>query len=297
MFERFADTSRRVLVLAQEEARLLGHGFIGTEHILLGIIQLREGPAVVALHSLGVDLESVRSRVAEIGGASRASIDAPQFTLRARRVLELALREALQVGARTIEPEHMLLGLLREGEGGAVTTLEAMGADAPTLRVRVDEALRGVRTLADEPLAAVDGSQVEKTDFPLDATALFAWSDAAGLLADLLVGDARTVRRTGHQVDYLTCTYRPQPLPVITVAVAGAEVTRKAFDAYRSEIGDARSVDGLGDAATYSQSKGSLRVLTGTILFVVHVSHHTHALEVATGVARRALANIERRTG
>ena len=130
MFERFTDRARRVLVLAQEEARLLNHNFIGTEHILLGLIHEGEGVAAKALESLGITLEAVREKVEEtIGPAGSSTTGSPPFTPRAKKVLELSLREALQLGHNYIGTEHMLLGLVREGEGVAVQVLVSLGAD------------------------------------------------------------------------------------------------------------------------------------------------------------------------
>ena len=120
MFERFTDRARRVVVLAQEEARLLNHSYIGTEHILLGLIHEGEGVAAKALESLNISLEAVRAQVEEIigQGGSSPSGHIP-FTPRAKKVLELSLREALQLGHNYIGTEHILLGLIREGEGVA----------------------------------------------------------------------------------------------------------------------------------------------------------------------------------
>jgi len=128
MFERFTDRARRVVVLAQEEARLLNHSYIGTEHILLGLIHEGEGVAAKALESLGISLEAVRSQVEEIigQGGSSPSGHIP-FTPRAKKVLELSLREALQLGHNYIGTEHLLLGLLREGEGRAARVLKELG--------------------------------------------------------------------------------------------------------------------------------------------------------------------------
>ena len=123
-------------MLAQEEARLLGHSFIGTEHLLLGLIHEGEGVAARALESLGVTLEAVRQKVAEtLGGPGSAEPSgSPPFTPRAKKVLELALRESLQLGHDFVGTEHLLLGLVREGEGVAVQVLAMLGADP--LRVR-----------------------------------------------------------------------------------------------------------------------------------------------------------------
>ena len=138
MFERFTDRARRVVVLAQEEARLLSHSYIGTEHILLGLIHEGEGVAAKALESLGISLEAVRSQVEEIigQGGSSPSGHIP-FTPRAKKVLELSLREALQLGHNYIGTEHILLGLIREGEGVAAQVLVKLGADLSRVRQQV----------------------------------------------------------------------------------------------------------------------------------------------------------------
>jgi hypothetical protein len=144
VFERFTDRARRVLVLAQEEARLLNHNFIGTEHILLGLIHEGEGVAAKALESLGISLEAVRSKVDETVGSARSSTTgSPPFTPRAKKVLELSLREALQLGHNYIGTEHLLLGLVREGEGVAVQVLVSLGADLPRVRQQVIQLLSG----------------------------------------------------------------------------------------------------------------------------------------------------------
>ena len=145
MFERFTDRARRVLVLAQEEARLLNHNFIGTEHILLGLIHEGEGVAAKALESLGISLEAVREKVEEtIGPAGSSTTGSPPFTPRAKKVLELSLREALQLGHNYIGTEHMLLRLVREGEGVAVQVLVSLGADLSRVRPAGHPALVGL---------------------------------------------------------------------------------------------------------------------------------------------------------
>ncbi len=144
MFERFTDRARRVLVLAQEEARLLNHSFIGTEHILLGLIHEGEGVAAKALEQLGISLEAVREKVEEtIGLSGTAPTGSPPFTPRAKKVLELSLREALQLGHNYIGTEHMLLGLVREGEGVAAQVLVSLGADLTRVRQQVIQLLSG----------------------------------------------------------------------------------------------------------------------------------------------------------
>ena len=138
MFERFTDRARRVVVLAQEEARRLNHNYIGTEHILLGLIQEGEGHAAKALEELNINIDSVRSEVVEIIGEGQQSPSGHiPFTPRAKKVLELSLREALQLGHNYIGTEHILLGLIREGEGVAAQVLKKLGAELSQVRQTV----------------------------------------------------------------------------------------------------------------------------------------------------------------
>ena len=144
MFERFTDRARRVVVLAQDEARMLDHNYIGTEHILLGLIHEGEGIAAKALESLGVTLEAVREQVEDIIGRGQAAPTGHiPFTPRAKKVLELSLREALQINHSYIGTEHILLGLVREGEGVAAQVLIKLGADLPRVRSTVLQMLSG----------------------------------------------------------------------------------------------------------------------------------------------------------
>src|SRR5687767_9203259 len=144
MFERFTDRARRVVVLAQEEARMLSHNYIGTEHILLGLIHEGEGVAAKALESLDISLEAVRAQVEEIiGQGQQAPSGHIPFTPRAKKVLELSLREALQLGHSYIGTEHILLGLIREGEGVAAQVLQKLGADLNRVRQQVIQLLSG----------------------------------------------------------------------------------------------------------------------------------------------------------
>lgn len=143
MFERFTDRARRVIVLAQEEARSLKHNYIGTEHLLLGLIREGEGVAAKALASKGVELDATRQQVEEmIGKGSAAPTGHIPFTPHARQVLELSLREALQLGHSYIGTEHVLLGLIREGEGVGTQVLVKMGVDVADLRTSVIDAIR-----------------------------------------------------------------------------------------------------------------------------------------------------------
>ena len=166
MFERFTDRARRVVVLAQEEARMLSHNYIGTEHILLGLIHEGDGIAAKALESLGVSLEAVRAQVEEIiGQGQQAPSGHIPFTPRAKKVLELSLREALQLGHNYIGTEHILLGLIREGEGVAAQVLHKLGADLNRVRQQVIQLLSGYQgkeqqTAGTAPEAAPSSSLV-----------------------------------------------------------------------------------------------------------------------------------------
>jgi ATP-dependent Clp protease ATP-binding subunit ClpC len=144
LFERFTDRARRVVVLAQEEAVLLNHNYIGTEHILLGLIHEGEGVAAKAVESLGISVEAVRAEVEEIIGIGGSSPTGQiPFTPRAKKVLELSLREALQLGHNYIGTEHILLGLIREGDGVAAQVLLKLGADLSRVRQQVIALLSG----------------------------------------------------------------------------------------------------------------------------------------------------------
>jgi len=144
MFERFTDRARRVVVLAQEEARLLNHDHIGTEHILLGLIHEGEGVAYLALTELGISLEAVRVQIEEIiGQGQSAPTGHIPFTPRAKKVLELSLREAMALGHNYIGTEHILLGLIREGEGVAAQVLVKLGADLSRVRQQVVQVQSG----------------------------------------------------------------------------------------------------------------------------------------------------------
>jgi len=156
MFQRFTDRARRVVVLAQEEARRLDHNYIGTEHILLGLISEGEGVAARALESLGISLDAVRQQVEEIIG--RGQQEPPghiPFTPRAKKVLELSLHESKQLGHNYIGTEHILLGLIREGDGVAAQVLVKLGADLKRVRQQVIQLLHGHTTEEPGPEAEV----------------------------------------------------------------------------------------------------------------------------------------------
>jgi ATP-dependent Clp protease ATP-binding subunit ClpA len=175
MFERFDDQSRRVVVLAQEEASVLNHGYIGTEHILLGLLREGDGYAARTLESLGISLDAVRQQVEEIiGQGQQAPSGHIPFTPRAKKVLELSLRESLQLGHGYIGTEHILLGLIREGDGVAAQVLVTLGADLNRVRQQVIQLLHGYQ---DQDVGSPDSRLGERARAgrPGDA---FAWFDA-----------------------------------------------------------------------------------------------------------------------
>lgn len=149
MFERFTDRARRVVVLAQEESQRLSHNYIGSEHLLLGLLAEQEGVAARALESLNVTLTAAREQVEEIIGPGQQT---PRghipFTPRAKKILELSLREALTMGSEVIDTEHLLLGLIDEGDGVGAQILQQRGATAQAVREAV------ARLISADPEAA-----------------------------------------------------------------------------------------------------------------------------------------------
>jgi ATP-dependent Clp protease ATP-binding subunit ClpC len=171
MFERFTDRARRVVVLAQEEARMLNHDYIGTEHLLLGLIREGDGYAARALESLGISLDAVRQQVEEIIGQGQQAPSGPvPFTPRAKKVLELSLRESVQLGHNSIGPEHILLGMLREGDGVAAQVLVALGADLNRVRQQVIQLVHGYQG-QDVPIAGSQLGERPPAVLPEDALA------------------------------------------------------------------------------------------------------------------------------
>jgi ATP-dependent Clp protease ATP-binding subunit ClpA len=144
MFERFTDRARRVVVLAQEEARMLEHNYIGTEHLLLALIHEGEGVAAKALRALDVDLDTLRREVeALVGRGQQPALGHIPFTPQAKKVLELSLRESVRLGHDYIGTEHLLLGLVREGDGPAAQVLAQRGIELNTVRQEVIRLLHG----------------------------------------------------------------------------------------------------------------------------------------------------------
>jgi ATP-dependent Clp protease ATP-binding subunit ClpA len=158
MFERFTDKARRVVILAQEDARLLSHNYIGAEHILLGLIQEGTGLAAQALESMGITHEAARQQVEEIvGRGQRQPTGHIPFTPQAKKALQLSLREAIHLGDNYIGTEHILLGLLREGDGPAIQVLEHLGVDPSQARRQVTDLARRKRSEDEPPTARAAG--------------------------------------------------------------------------------------------------------------------------------------------
>ncbi|MBM3656582.1 MAG: ATP-dependent Clp protease ATP-binding subunit [Actinobacteria bacterium] len=194
MFERFTDRARRVVVLAQEEARMLNHNYIGTEHILLGLIHEGEGVAAKGLESLGISLEAVRSQVEEIiGQGQQAPSGHIPFTPRAKKVLELSLREALQLGHNYIGTEHILLGLIREGEGVAAQVLVKLGADLNRVRQQVIQLLSGYQGKEAVPAGPAEGAP--STSLVLDQFGRNLTSAAREGKLDPVIGREKEIER------------------------------------------------------------------------------------------------------
>ncbi len=199
MFERFTDRARRAVVLAQEEARLLNHNYIGTEHILLGLIREREGVAARALEALDVSLEAVRAQVEEvIGQGQSAPTGHIPFTPRAKKVLELSLREAKQLRHDHIGTEHILLGLVREGAGVAAQVLVKLGADLSRVREQVillltlEPAEHGDEDQEREVLTAISGVFEENRELRAEVSRLRELLRRHGIEPD--GGESRTAR-------------------------------------------------------------------------------------------------------
>jgi hypothetical protein len=304
MFERFTDRARRVLVLAQEEARLLNHNFIGTEHILLGLIHEGEGVAAKALESLGISLEAVREKVEETIGPAGTMSDQPPFTPRAKKVLELSLREALQLGHNYLGTEHMLLAIVREGGGVAAQVLVSLGADLSRVRQQVVQLLSGYagnqRRGGQSPLAPrrealiEPGAGVAATTVPIDPAALVTWEDVEDLLrAATQLGRASVMAWDADGLDYRSCDYVAKALPSVTVSVAGADVSAEAFT--RLTVDRLyEPIDGVEDAASFDDYNSTLRVLKGSVLFSIVVRNHSDPRAVAIALARKAGERLEK---
>ena len=214
MFERFTDRSRRVLVLAQEEARLLNHNHIGTEHLLLGLIHEGEGVAATALWHMDITLDAVREKVEEtIGLSGVPPMGSPPFTPRAKKVLELSYRESLERGHNYIGTEHLLLGLIREGDGVGAQVLVDLGAGLDETRETV------LALLHDQPIPGGSSPSLER---PRRASG--SW--AIGRRRGLIVGGG--------------CSFcgRPPPEAGQLFTGAGASICEHCVRQWSEELGE-----------------------------------------------------------
>jgi len=234
LFERFTEKARRVLVLAQTEARTLGHDFIGTEHILLGLVGEGEGVGAKALMSLGLSLPAVRDRVVAVKGSSGAApaknTGRQPFTPRAKKVLEFSLREALQLGHNYIGTEHILLGLVREDEGVAAEVLAGMGVSPSNVRDRVATMLNRYQTdhtlaVSPEVLDRLSGDMVRSAPRSLSIAMVEAMARAARLAASQPV-------TTGH----VLLAILERDASQAAKALAALKVTKPAVEAKLAEI-------------------------------------------------------------
>jgi len=196
MFDRFTDRARRVIVLAQDEARMLNHNYIGTEHLLLGLIHEGEGVAAKALESLGISLEAVREQVEEIiGQGQQAPTGHIPFTPRAKKVLEFSMREALQINHPYIGTEHILLGLIREGEGVAAQVLIKLGADLNRVRNQVLQLLSGFQGKEAATAGAPETGQSTAAATILDQFGRNLTQDARQNKLDPVIGREKEIER------------------------------------------------------------------------------------------------------
>jgi hypothetical protein len=305
MFERFTNRTRRALELAHEEARLLNHTFVGSEHLLLGLISEGEGVAGKTLHALGISLEAVRERVeAAIGPAAAFSAGGSlPFTPDAKKVLELSLREALQLGHNYIGTEHVLLGIVREGECLAARVLIELGPDLWVVRQRVVQLLSGYAVRPHYPEPASGGSRrealvdlgpgVSAVAVPIDPSALVTWNDVEDVLRSAAaVRSAHVTTWDSDGVAHRSCDYEPAAPPTITVTVAGAHISAEAFER-TTAYGNPERLDDIGDAAIYDAVTSSLLVFKGSVAFSVAVHGHWDSRAVASALARKGAERLD----
>lgn len=291
MFERFTDGARRVLVLAQEEGRLLRHGCVAPEHLLIGLIGEGDGIASQALRALDISVLRARETLVQMVGQGEVEVAGSlPFTNEARQLLELSLLEALQTGCNYIGTEHLLLALVRQEAGTAMEVLEILGADRAAVRQEVQ------RLLAGDPPPAVRAEDAREVETPPDPAELLTPEDVDEVWHEH--GYGSSVERGERLVDgvrYVWSSYPSLTPPTPRLAVAAAEVSIGAFDRYTAELGpdQADPVHGLGERATFDRRRQALRVLSGSTLFVLTLSGAWASLDLATALARKVVARLE----
>ena len=218
MFEKMTDSGRKVIVLAQEEAKALNHNYIGTEHVLLGLMREEDGVAAKALESLGVKLKTVHEQVTEtIGRGEVEPIGHIPFTPRAKKVLELALREALQLGHGSVGTEHILLGIIREGQGVAAQILVRLGADLNRVRQQVIQLLDGYQPRVDVKVGAATPS-LEESAAVADMPA-FEVVSASVVEVEPPRKVFSTIERTGQKATISLEDESGEPIEILAVSV------------------------------------------------------------------------------
>ena len=247
MFERFTDRARRVLVLAQDEAAAMNHNFLGTEHVLLGLLREGEGVGAKALVELGLDLDDVRARITGVIGPGEPGGATPQppFTPRAKKVLELALREALDLGHNYLGTEHQLLGLIREGEGVASQVLIGCGLTPEQVRAKVVELLRGYGAGA----AAGAGAGQPPARTPIQTPA------ANGIRASVMAAGAKGPIGSHHYLAALL----DDPKSLAAKVLESLGVTKEAVAERIGEIG----VEGTSDEIPKPQVRTTVQLAPG----------------------------------
>jgi ClpA/ClpB-like protein len=266
MFERFTERARQVVVLAQEEARTLGHSYIGTEHLLLGLLREREGLAARVLESLGIELGRVREEVVRSVGTGEETVAGRlPFTPDAKKVLELALREALNLHHSYIGPEHILLGLARDDGGVAIGVLVYLNADSEKIRSEVLRMVGSTATSTRVSGPADTGPTPEEPGLPLGLGTVTRQliGPAVRLLPALAVMVRDDGRRPADEGDLLLAMAAPGGLIERALTQAGLELTalRRAIEDQRgkleprepSELAGARSLAARADRLALEQ--------------------------------------------
>ncbi|MQA61707.1 MAG: Clp protease [Actinophytocola sp.] len=316
MFERFTDRARAVVVRAQDEARMLNHNYIGTEHLLLGLLDENGGAAARVLESLGIDAARVRIQIEEIIGSGEQTPSGHiPFTPRAKKVMELALREALQLKHNYISTEHILLGLIREGEGVAAQVLVALGVELKQVRTAVVDQLEGGVTTVDPAPSrseaakqALSEAQQLAGGAPLGSHHLLAalagadGSMAARVLAELGVHPEAIAEKMGELDPDDTTDATPELTAAskMELRVEGDEVHVVLRDAASVRLARAVTEDGKLEAqgplaGAFLQIWRTVNTTLDTVHRSMHADEHADEGDSASTLLRRALRGRRRR--